>query len=219
VEAAQAALAAAKENKSGAEQVLAALKALRANPLAIASQVHLAEAQYELAVAAVAVAEAQHHEVKAGPTPEEILVAEALVAQAQAAVNALQTQIEMLTLHSPIGGLVTGRSTHAGEVALPGATLLTIANLDEVRLTVYVPEDELERVYLGQAVEVEVDSFPGQVFSGTVTYISQQAEFTPKNVQTEKERVNMVFAVKVVLPNPGHLLKPGMPADAILRGN
>jgi multidrug resistance efflux pump len=84
---------------------------------------------------------------------------------------------------------------------------------------VYVPEDELGRVYLGQVVEVEVDSFAGHVFSGTVSYIAQEAEFTPKNVQTEKERVNMVFAVRVRLPNPEHWLKPGMPADAILRGN
>jgi multidrug resistance efflux pump len=104
-----------------------------------------------------------------------------------------------------------------GEVALAGATLLTIANLDEVELTIYIPEDELNRVYLGQEVGVQVDSFPGRVFSGTVSYISQQAEFTPKNVQTEKERVNMVFAVRVRLPNSEHLLKPGMPADALIR--
>jgi multidrug efflux pump subunit AcrA (membrane-fusion protein) len=66
-------------------------------------------------------------------------------------------------------------------------------------------------------VEVQVDSFPGRIFTGTVSYISQQAEFTPKNVQTDKERVNMVFAVRVRLPNPDHLLKPGMPADALIR--
>jgi multidrug resistance efflux pump len=217
VEAAHAALDAASEQKSGAAQVLAALRALRANPLAVASQVNMAEAQYEMAAAAVGVAKARYEEAKAGPTPEEILVAEAQVTQAETAVKALQTQIDMLSLGSPIRGLVTSCSAHAGEAALAGATLLTVANLDEVTLTIYVPEDELERVYLGQTVDVEVDSYPGRVFSGTVTYISQQAEFTPKNVQTEKERVNMVFAVKVVLPNPGHLLKPGMPADAILR--
>jgi HlyD family secretion protein len=120
-----------------------------------------------------------------------------------------------MTLQSPIDGSVTSRSTHSGEAALAGATLLTVANLDEVKLTVYIPEDELGRVYLGQGVEVQVDSFPGRVFTGTVSYISQQAEFTPKNVQTEEERVNMVFAVRVRLPNPDHALKPGMPADAI----
>jgi multidrug resistance efflux pump len=156
-------------------------------------------------------------ELKAGPTVEELAVAEAQVAQAEASGAALEAQIEMMTLHSPIDGIVTSRSAHVGEAAMPGATLLTIANLDEVRLTIYVPEDELNRVYLGQEVEVQVDSFPGRVFMGTVSYISQRAEFTPKNVQTEKERVNMVFAVKVRLPNPEHVLKPGMPADALLR--
>jgi HlyD family secretion protein len=130
----------------------------------------------------------------------------------------LQIQIDKTTLRAPIGGVVTSRSTHQGEAALAGATLLTIANLDEVKLTIYVPEDELGRVYLGQQVGVQVDSFPGRVFTGTISYISQQAEFTPKNVQTEKERVNMVFAVRVRLPNPAHLLKPGMPADAVLGG-
>jgi multidrug resistance efflux pump len=147
---------------------------------------------------------------------EEVVVAEALVAQAEAAGAILDAQREKMTLRSPIDGMVTSRSAHEGEVAMAGATLLTIANLDEVDLTIYIPEDELNRVYLGQEVGVQVDSFPGQVFTGSVSYISQQAEFTPKNVQTEKERVNMVFAVRVRLPNPEHLLKPGMPADALI---
>jgi HlyD family secretion protein len=216
VQAARSAIDAARADKGGAETVLAALRALRAHPLAAISQVHLAEAQYDLAVAGVAVAIAKLEELKAGPTAEEVAVAEALVTQAQAAVSTLQTRIEKMTLRSPIDGVITSRSAHAGEAALAGATLLTVANLDEVKLTIYIPEDELGRVYLGQEVGVEVDSFPGRTFTGTVSYISQQAEFTPKNVQTEKERVNMVFAVKVRLPNPDHLLKPGMPADAMI---
>ncbi len=219
VGAAQLAVEAARADKRGADQTLAALKALRANPLALTSQVHMAEAQYHMAVAGVAVAIAKLDELKAGPTPEEIAVAEAQIAQARAAVSGLRTQIDKMTLRSPLAGMVSSQSAHAGEAATAGATLLTVANLDEVKLTIYVPEDELGRVYLGQVVEVRVDSFPGRVFSGTVSYISQQAEFTPKNVQTEKERVNMVFAVRVRLPNPGHLLKPGMPADAVLQGN
>ena len=99
---------------------------------------------------------------------------------------------------------------------MPGSILMTVANLNEVTLTIYVPEDELGRVYLGQEVDVQVDSFPGELFRGTVAHIAQQAEFTPKNIQTEKERVNMVFAVKVRLPNSDHRLKPGMPADAFV---
>lgn len=217
VEAARAAIESAKANYRGTKETLAALHALRKNPLVIVSQVHLAEAQYQMAVAGVAVAIAELDELKAGPTPEEIAMAEAQIAQAEAAVAAVQTQVAKMTLESPIDGIVTSRSAHSGEAALAGATLLTLANLDEVKLTVYIPENELGRVYLGQEIEVQVDSFPGQVFTGTVSYISQQAEFTPKNVQTEEERVNMVFAVRVRLPNPNHALKPGMPADAMFR--
>ena len=218
VEAAKVGQEVAKANKAGAEETLAALRALRDNPLAMISQVHLAEAQYSIAEAGVAVAEARLAELKAGPSPEEVGVAEAQVAQAGAAVSALQTQIDKMTLRAPIAGVVTSRSARSGEAALPGATLLTVANLDEVTLTVYIPEDQLGQVYLAQEVEVQVDSYAGRVFPGTVSYISQEAEFTPKNVQTQKERVNMVFAVKVRLPNADHLLKPGMPADAVLRG-
>jgi len=217
VQAAAAALEAAQAEKRGAQRTLAALRALRNQPLAILSQLHQAEGQYNLAAAGVDVAGAKLDEVRAGPTPEEVAVAQAQVEQARAAVGALQTQIEMMCLETPMGGVVTSRSSQPGEVAVAGVTLLTVANLDEVRLTIYVPEDQLNFVYLGQVVEVEVDSYPGRVFTGTVSFIAQEAEFTPKNVQTEKERVNMVFAVRVRLPNPGYLLKPGMPADATLR--
>jgi multidrug resistance efflux pump len=219
VEAAQAGLDMALANKAGAEETLAALQALRDNPLSLVSQVHLAEAQHKVMEKGIAVAEAKVAELKAGPTLEEIGVAEAQIAQARAAAAAIQAQKDKMILRTPLSGVITSRSAHAGEAAVAGATLLTVANLDEVRLTIYIPEDELGRVYLGQEVQVEVDSFPGRVFTGTVSHIAQQAEFTPKNVQTEKERVNMVFAVKVRLPNPGHLLKPGMPADAILAGD
>ena len=217
VEAAQAALDAAKANKAGAQQMVAALEAQRDNPLALVSQLHSAEAQFKVAAAGVGVAAAKLDELKAGAMPEEVEVAEAQVARAKAASAVLQDQTSKMTLIAPIDGVVTSRSAHAGEAAIAGATLLTVAKLDEVNLTIYVPEDKLNRVYLGQSVEVQVDSFPGRVFTGTVSYISQQAEFTPRNVQTQEERVNMVFAVKVRLPNPEHLLKPGMPADAMIR--
>jgi multidrug resistance efflux pump len=217
VQAAEAGLEAAKATKAGAERTLAALRALRDNPLALVGRVNMAEAQAQVAESGVTVAEAKLTELRAGPRSEEIGVAEAQVESAQAAGSALQVQMDKMILTAPIEGVVTSRSAHAGEAVVAGATLLTLANLDEVELTIYIPEDELGQVHLGQEVEVQVDSFPGRVFTGTVSYISQQAEFTPKNVQTEKERVNMVFAVKVRLPNPGHLLKPGMPADAILR--
>jgi HlyD family secretion protein len=216
VQAAQAALGAARAERVAAREKLAALEALRDNPLAIVSQVHQAEGRYQIAAEGVRVAEARLAELQAGPTSEEVDVARARVAQAQAGVAALETQMDMMTLSSPISGVVTSRSAAVGEPALAGTTLMTVANLDEVKLTIYVPESELGRVYLGQEVEVRVDAYPDRAFRGTVSFIAQEAEFTPRNVQTEKERVNMVFAVRVHLPNPERLLKPGMPADAYL---
>jgi multidrug resistance efflux pump len=106
---------------------------------------------------------------------------------------------------------------HVGELAAPGIALITLADLDQVTLTVYVPENRLGYIQIGQAVEVAVDSFPDRVFVGRVTRIANEAEFTPRNVQTEEERVNMVFAVEVSIPNPDHALKPGMPADAVIQ--
>ncbi|MGQ9600176.1 MAG: HlyD family secretion protein [Anaerolineae bacterium] len=218
VQAAQVEVEAARANKEGAEKTLKALQTLRHNPLALISQVHLAEGRYQVAEAGLAVAQAKLTELETGPTAEAIAVAQAQVDQAQALVDELNVQIAKLTLRSPISGVVTSRSIRTGETAMAGTPLLTVANLDEVQLTVYVPENELGRVYLGQQVQVQVDSFPDRVFIGTVAYISQQAEFTPKNVQTEEGRVNMVFAVRIHLPNLEHQLKLGMPADAILDG-
>jgi HlyD family secretion protein len=219
VRGAEAGLAAAKAERQAAQDRLAALQALRDNPLAISSQVHQAEARYRVAAEGVDVAEAKLAELRAGPSPEALAVAEARVAQAQAGVDGLQTQLDMMTLSSPMPGIVSSRSAAVGEPALAGNTLITVSNLDEVRLTIYVPEAELGWVYLGQQVEVRVDAYPDRAFAGTVAFIAQEAEFTPRNVQTEEERVNMVFAVRVHLPNPERLLKPGMPADAYLRGN
>ncbi len=105
---------------------------------------------------------------------------------------------------------------YEGEMALPGTTLLTLADLDAVDLTVYVPEPDVGKVFLEQPVAVSVDSFPDETFLGQVVWISDEAEFTPKNIQTREERVNTVFAIKVRIPNPDHKLKPGMPADAAL---
>jgi HlyD family secretion protein len=202
----------------GAVVALNDLYAMRNNPQELSAQVDAAEAQYQAAEAAVQVARAQLDALRAGATEEEIAIAEAQVEQAQAALDALLVQREKLTIVAPVGGLVLERSVHEGELAAPGATLLTLGDLDDVTLTVYVPEDRLGRVFIGQRVEVRVDSFPGRTFEGVVVAIAQEAEFTPRNVQTQEERVNMVFAVDVSIPNADHALKPGLPADAEILG-
>lgn len=200
--------------RDGAERNLADLLAMKEDPIALDIQVDAAKAAYESAKAAVDVAQARLDALEHGATAEQIAIARAQVDLAQAGVNILQTQLAKLTLRAPLTGLVTSRGAHIGEMATPGATLLTVAALDPVKLTVYIPEDQIGRISLGQPVEVRVDSFPDETFRGEVVYLSPRAEFTPKNVQTQKERVNTVFAVRVQLPNAQHKLKPGMPADA-----
>ncbi len=128
----------------------------------------------------------------------------------------LEILLEKATIRSPMDGVVTRRSIRVGEVASPGASLMAVTKPDPVELTVYVPEKEIGRVRVGQNVEVVVDSFPKDLFPGEVTFIATKAEFTPRNVQTQKDRLNLVFAVKVRIPNADLRLKPGMPADATI---
>ena len=212
------AVAMAQAARDGAQAALENLLAIRENPQELDTQVDVAKAQYERAEAAVQGAQAQLEALKAGATQEQITVVETQVKQARAAADLLRVQLDKMTLTSPTSGMVMEKTVHRGEMAAVGAALMTIADLDEVTLTLYIPEDEIGKVKVGQTVEVSVDSFPGKVFEGQVSYIASEAEFTPKNVQTKKERVNMVFAVKVKIPNPEHELKPGMPADAVIKG-
>jgi multidrug resistance efflux pump len=202
--------------RDATQQNLRDLLSLRDNPQQARVQVAQAEAAYQQAVVAVEVATANLDVARAGATQEQIEVARTRMEQAQAALDALNVQRQKHSLQAPITGLVVEKIAHEGEIVLTGATLLTLADLSAVDLTVYVPEPDLGKVLLDQSVEVSVDSFPDEVFSGQVVWISDEAEFTPKNIQTKEERVNTVFAVKVRIPNPDHKLKPGMPADAKL---
>jgi multidrug efflux pump subunit AcrA (membrane-fusion protein) len=120
------------------------------------------------------------------------------------------------SLRSPIKGIVLMRAAEPGEITTAGGSLLVVADLSTVTLTVYVPEDQYGAVYVGREYPVSVDSFPGQVFIGVVTHISDQAEFTPRNAQSIQGRKNTVYAVKLTIPNPNMDLKPGMPADVTL---
>jgi HlyD family secretion protein len=206
----------AKAKLEQAKTSLNDLLAMRDNPQDLEARVDTARAEYEAARAAVDQAEAELDAVRSGATPEEIAVVQAQLEQAEASVNKLLSEQDKLTIAAPVGGLVLEVTVHEGELAAPGATLLTLGHLDKVTLTVYVPEDQLGQVNVGQKAEVEVDSFPDQVFEGRVVAIASQAEFTPRNVQTKEERVNMVFAVDIVIPNPDHKLKPGVPADALI---
>jgi multidrug resistance efflux pump len=186
-----------------------------------------AKQQLDLAKVGLANAKAQYDLSAAGPRPEQLAAAQAQVdaaqaqleaaqaqaAAAEAAVKVLDIQLARLTLTAPVDGVVFARAIEPGEVASPGATLLVVGKLDTLDITVFVPEDRYGTVQLGQTASVAVDSFPGLVFNGTVTHIAEQAEFTPRNVQTAQGRKTTVFAVKLAIANPDGKLKPGMPAD------
>jgi HlyD family secretion protein len=139
--------------------------------------------------------------------------AQAAAAQAQADLDVIDAQIQKLTVYAPGDGVVLSRNIEPGEVVQVGAPVMTLGKLDELKITVYIPEDQYGLIKLGDQVRVTADSFPGEQFTALVNYIADQAEFTPRNVQTGEGRKTTVFAVELVLRNPDGRLKPGMPAD------
>ena len=158
-----------------------------------------------------------------GPIPDnatgagivQLQQARIAVQLAQANLNLLDDEIKKMTVTSLVNGMVMTRNAEPGSVVNAGAVLLTVGRLDELSITVYVPEDRIGEVILGQTANVSVDSFPGVVYKGVVSYISDQAEFTPRNVETVSGRKNTVFAVKLSLSDTSGKLKPGMPADVV----
>ena len=215
--AAESAVQSAEAQLAGAYKGFQILQDMRTRPITMDTQVDAAKAQYDAAVAAAGVTQARFDAVKAGATKEQIAVADAAVKQAESALNILQVQATKMSLKSPVNGIISRRPAHTGEIATPNATLLSVTNLETLKLTIYVPETQIGQVKIGDAFPVTVDSFPGKSFQGKVIFINTQAEFTPRNVQTKTERVNTVFAVKLQIANPNAELKPGMPADAALK--
>jgi HlyD family secretion protein len=142
---------------------------------------------------------------------------ESRVRQARAALAAAVEKLKDASMDAPASGIILRRNVEAGETVAPGVPVYTIGDLERPWVKVYVKEDKLGLVKLGQRAEVTVDSYPDKVYEGTVTYISSEAEFTPKNVQTREERVKLVFGAEVNVENPGGELKPGMPADVKIR--
>ncbi len=148
---------------------------------------------------------------------QDVEAARAQVAAAQAALDVAEIQLDHTRVRAPYGGIILSRNVEPGEVVTPSQEVLSIADLSTVDLKVFVAETEIGRIAPGQPVAVKIDTFPDKVYDGRVAYISPQAEFTPKIIQTHKERVKLVFLVKVSVPNPHFELKSGMPADAWFR--
>ena len=139
--------------------------------------------------------------------------AEAMNEQAQKAQTLAQLQLDRATVKAPFTGVVLTRSLEVGDLAVAGGSVMRVAQLDTLDLVVYLPEDQYGKVNVGDVVNVTVDSFSGEIFKGSIVHIADEAEFTPRNVQTESGRKATVYAVKVQVPNEENRLKPGMPAD------
>jgi HlyD family secretion protein len=152
-----------------------------------------------------------------GTRKEQIAVDRANLHQAHETLGMSRIRLGYTRLLSPLAGVVLVRQAELGEVVTPGAPVFTVADLDHIWVRVYLPETDLGRVKWGQSVDVRTDTYPGKSYQGRVAFISSEAEFTPKSVQTTKERVTLVYRIKVDVQNPNHELKPGMPADVYIR--
>ena len=155
-------------------------------------------------------------ETKYQMAKDQLSSATHLTEQNKASIELIQVNLGNSVIKSPINGLVLSKNTEIGEVVMPGSSLLTLGDLYHPWVKIYIKETDLGKVKLGQSAQVKIDTYPDKVFEGKITYISSEAEFTPKNIQTKEERVKLVFGIKVSLENPLQILKPGMPADVIL---
>ena len=170
--------------------------------------------EIDQARATAAQTRAQLQQAINGPRSQDIDQAQARVEQAQAALALAQTQLGYTKIYSPLSGVVLSKNIEPGEYVAPGTPVVTVGDLVNSWLRAYVSETDLGRVKVGQKVRVTTDTYPGKIYEGKVSFISSQAEFTPKNVQTEKERIKLVYRIKIDIQNPNMELKPGMPADA-----
>ena len=162
-------------------------------------------------------ARAQLDALKAGTRKEQLEVAQAQIAAAQAQLKTVEVQLNKLVIKAPVDGIVLARSVEPGEMASPGSTLFQIGKLNALEITVYLPEEQFGLVTPGQAVSVSVDAYPNRTFTATVLRLADQAEFTPRNVQTVEGRKDTVFAVRLSINNTDLALKPGMPADVTFK--
>lgn len=214
---AEAAARAARQRLEDAERDLARARTLHEGGAISRENLEKAETARELAVEAARQAEDQLRLVRAGPRSERVAAQQAAVRQAEAALGQVEAMLDDAVLRAPFAGRVTVRHREPGETVAPGAPVLTVMDPDDRWVRIFVPEDRLGAVFPGQAAAIGADTYPGRSYAGEVSFISDEAEFTPRNVQTPEERVRLVYAVKVrITGDPGMELKPGLPADVRL---
>lgn len=159
-------------------------------------------------------AQQRYNEAVEGSRKEDVAIARANLSQADADLGLSRIDLGYTALHAPTAGIITVRQAELGEVVSPGSPVVTLADLDHIWLRAYIAETDLGRIHWGQEATITTDTYPGKPYHGHISFISPDAEFTPKSVQTYKERVTLVYRIKIDIDNPNHELKPGMPADA-----
>jgi len=213
----QAALDAAEANLANAEsQRQRAFEAL--NLLREGSRKEVIEnAEAQLRQARAALAQATANRMQIAIREQELAAAEARAQELQALWNIAKINLDYAQLRAPIDGWVLLKNIEAGEVVNVGTPVFTLGDIEDLWMNVYVGETVPGRLRLGDPVEIRVDAHKDKVFPGKIIFISQQAEFTPKNIQTKEERTKLVYRLKVAIRNTSQELKPGMPADASLQ--
>jgi HlyD family secretion protein len=174
----------------------------------------LADTAWKRAEAAFLVTQQRYSQAVEGSRKEDIAIARAHLREADANLGLSRVTLDYTTLRAPSAGVITVRQAELGEVVVPGTPVVTLADLDHIWLRAYIAETDLGRIRWGQAATVTTDTYPGKQYHGRVSFIASTAEFTPKSVQTYKERVTLVYRIKIDIDNANRELKPGMPADA-----
>jgi len=172
------------------------------------------QSQYEVSKNELKSAKAKLSLIKSGARSAQIDIAETEIERSKAVLSATDAMLSDLKLYSPISGTVISKNYEVGEYVQPGASIITVANLQDLWIKVYIPTDDLPRIKLGQKVSFTVSGID-TVFNGTVQSIADEGEFTPKTIQTKNERTNIVFQIKIKINSNEGILKPGMPADVV----
>lgn len=211
---AEAALARTRAEANRLDTDYARVKTLYAREVVPKRELDTAKAAHESSQAMVREAAEALKLLRSGPRKERIAQARARLKESTEALNESRTRLSYAVLAAPMPGLVISKHIEAGEQVNAGTPVITIGDMENTWLRAYIPETDLGKIKVGQKVRVKTDTYPGRVYNGNISFIASEAEFTPKNVQTEKERVKLVYRIKITIPNPRMELKPGMPADA-----
>jgi HlyD family secretion protein len=207
----------AKTNLEQAKQDLERMRILYETNTIPKKQYDDAVARYDITIAQYKSSKENYDKIKTLTRPEEIESARANLKKSMTSVDVIKKSIEDCKVISPIDGFISQKYVELGENVVPSSSLFKISDLQTVKLVIYITEEELGKVKLGQKADIKVDSFKDKVFPGEVIFISSESEFTPKNIQTPEERTKLVYAVKIQISNPQYELKSGMPADAKIK--